>query len=206
MQEEARAALAERGFDPRDRGGLGRCRLADVAAAADRFDRRAPLDAGFVDDHQPARLEPPEVAVADERRGQRARREPLQRLALLHAQPRLARQGVAPLGRELGAKRPPRAGALLRPGAGARWEHEREATRRRRDVLLGGPQAEPHEIGRHAALERLDRLDELLGRDVAALSRVYDHAEHAPAAERHQEHAADAGLHAVRHPIVERAP
>ena len=178
----------------------------DVAAGADRVDLGAALDPRLLDRDEAARLEPAHGGVPDQRGRERAAGEPLERLALLRAEPLAAVERVTAGGGQRRAQGSPRARALARAGSRPRRQHERQPARGRRDVLLGGPQPEPDELGRHAALERLDRLDELLRRHLAALGGVDDDAEHAPAAERDHEHAAHAGLHPVRHPVVERAP
>ncbi len=116
--------------------------------------------------------------------GLRARRERAQHRAL--AQPQAL---------PLGQRALPRLGALdleldqrphppgLRSGAGARRQHQPEPARGSRAVLLPDPAPELDQLRRHPGLERLDRLGEPLGRQLAGLGEPDDDPLHPAAPE-----------------------
>jgi hypothetical protein len=143
--------------------------------------------------------------ASERRREHRASGERLERrpLSLSHPRARCDRV-VAGLG-ERRDERATGADARRRAGPGARRENEAKAAGGRRAVLLGHPQAQPQELAREVALQRGERLDEPVVGQLATSGHVHDHAEHAPAAEGDDEHAADVHLrHVARHPVVER--
>ncbi len=100
--------------------------------------------------------------------GHRAPAEHLQGRELHRPEPAALRLGerFAAGRRELGCQQGPRAGTRLRPraGAGARRQDQRQAACRRRAVLVGYPQAEAHQVRRHAGFESRERLHQPLGR------------------------------------------
>ena len=95
--------------------------------------------------------------------------------------------------------------APARAGARAGRKHEREPACRRGDVLAPHPEPERDERLRHVGLQRGDRLGEPLGRQLALVGHVHDHAQQPPAPERHHEHAAHPHvLERAGQPVVER--
>ena len=93
-----------------------------------------------------------------------------------------------------------------RPGASARREHQREPACRRGHILLGHPQAQANELGLDVGLERRQRLDQALGRQVAAFRDLHHHAQDPPRPERNHQHRPHAhALVGGAQQVVERA-
>ena len=103
------------------------------------------------------------------------------------------RRRAAPRGRpSVGVATSSSRGPGARPPAHARRQHQLQPAGRGRAVLARHPEPEAHELRRRAGLERAERLGQALRVELARLRHVDDHADHAPAPERDQEHAADA--------------
>ena len=91
-----------------------------------------------------------------------------------------------------------------RAGAGAGRQHQRKPARRRRAVLLARPRARAATSGAARRPRAPDRLGEPLGRQVALLGHVDDHAQQPPAPERHHQHAAHAHARVAPRPAGSR--
>ena len=188
-QQARRRPAVEGGVDPRDaRARLGRRRARAPSAA--RADRRRSRAGARRSRPRARRARAPRGAQrargrsrrAGQRRGRGAARAP--RAGAAPSRAPAPSSAARPSGGELRPQRAPRcayAGARrCRCPAGARARARGRAS----SSTPRRPKAEPDELRRHAALERLERLDQLLGRDLAVLGGLDDHAQHAPAPER----------------------
>ncbi len=206
MKQVLAACGAVHGGDDRlDRRGLICRQGRPVRPGADLHHPRPPqalLDAQL---DQPPILEALQGPPVDAGRVAPAG-QPLERAALLWPQPgAVAKRGSAGVGG---------GGQRLEPGsrpraspAHAGRQHELQPASRSRAVLTRHPEAEPDELRRCPRGQRLDRLGEALGRQLARLRERDDDADHAPAAERHQQDAAHADLaQPLGQAVVERPP
>ena len=115
------------------------------------------------------------------------------------ARPRPAASSAARWRRRAGCRRPgPRARPSVEPRPAARAagrtprpprpmpgrQHQLQPAGRGRAVLPRHPQAEPHELRRRPRLERVERLGQALGRQLARLGHLDHDAEHRAAPER----------------------
>ena len=125
---------------------------------------------------------------------------------LAQTQPRSAGDRLEPLGRRLHLELdqrpdPSRLGSGADPGR----QDQAQAPGGRRAVLLADPTPQVDQLGRHAGLQRLDRLGEASLGQVAALGEADDDPDHAPAPERDNEDRADVDVvHRLGQPVVER--
>ena len=107
--------------------------------------------------------------------------------ALDRPEPRAVLQGAAARGSQL--RQDLGAGRGAAPGAThARGEHQLEPAGGSGAVLASYPQAEPHELGCRPGLQRLERLGQALGGQLARLGHLHDDSDDALAPEGHDEH------------------
>ena len=217
-EEDVSTAAREQRFDALQRAFLrvgepgGERRLSRPPRAHARRRRRSPPLLHALERDQPAPRERAQAGVRaatcpTQLRGrERACAQLLEGgpLPLSDRRP-AAEQRLAPRRGELRVQHHPRAHARSSATACARRQHEAEPARGRGAVLLGHPQPEAHEVGRHLGIERGERLDQPLGRHVALVREPHHHAEHPLAAEWDDEHAAHGdALEPPRHAVIER--
>jgi hypothetical protein len=138
--------------------------------------------------------------------GGRPRREGVEHRGLAAPEAGVGGERRSPVFGQRRPQRPLRPQRPSGPRAGPGRQHQRQAARRRGDVLARHPEAEPHERLRHVRLERRHGLHQALGRDLALLGQRHHHAEQPPPAERHHEHAPHPhALERPGEPVVEGA-
>ena len=184
--------------DRAERRRLSRVERRPARPGSHVDDRRTPRALRRPQLHQPARPHPPKRRGVGAGRLKLARRElasaigtgireRADRGALDRAQPRAVLErraaGRSQLRPELGAGPRSTAGA-----PDARGEHQLEPAGGGGAVLTSHPEPEPHELGRCPGLERLERLGEALGRQIARLGHLHDDSDDALPSERHDEH------------------
>ena len=124
--------------------------------------------------------------------------------ALAGPEPRGPAESLAARGRDLGPQLVPGPHPLA-ARARPRRQHQPEAASRRRAVLAPRPQPQADELRRDTGLQRLDRLRQPPGRQLARLGQIHHDAEHPPPAERDHQHAPHShAVHRRRQAIVER--
>ena len=215
VQQEPRwLARVHPRLDHGERGPLGRGWLDAPRGRPDGGEGGAAALLGLVQGKKPPGLERTQRGVPAARGavqpGGRLRslRERLERGALAASEPDsdLAQRGPARVGDRRGEHPTyphPRQRADPRP----RGEDEREPARRRGAVLLRRPEAEPHELRRHAPVQRRQGLHEALRGQLALIGKVDHHPEETALAERDDEHRPNVDLvHIAGEPVVERAP
>ena len=218
QQVLAAGAAVHRRDDRLDRRALLGRQRRPARRGADLHHPRAPQALLVAEPDEPPRLQAaqrrpvdPVVGLEPARRELGAvrralARQPLERAALPRPQPGTVAKRP-PAGRGGGGERlEPRPRPPARPAHGGR-QHELQPTSRGRAVLAGHPDAEPDELGRRPRRQGLDRLGEPFGWQLARLGDVDHDSDHPPAAERHQQDAADADLaQPLRQAVVERPP
>ncbi len=209
QQQLAFAVAGERRRDRFDGSALGPRQLDGAGRRTDAGGARPAVAADAAEDDEAACLETAQRVAPRPGRGlERARPalsplKLLQRRALAGSEPRTPGERFAPAGGDLGPDLGPRRNRPRRRGR-PWWEREAEPPRRRRAVFARDPEPEPDKIGRSARLERAQRLDQPLGRNLAVLREPNDDSAQAPAPERNLEQAADVHRHPLGHAVVKR--